>query len=67
MLIATASVIADEPGESTRAFLFSGFFPLLWLVSAACFWSTAKIGLYAPALLHPGEETPVTAPPMTRP
>ena len=37
MLIATAPVIANVPGESMKALLYSGFFVLLWLVSGLCF------------------------------
>ena len=37
MLIATAPVIANVPGESMKALLYSGFFVLLWLASGFCF------------------------------
>jgi hypothetical protein len=37
MLIATAPVTANVPGESMKALLFSGFFLLFWLVSGLCF------------------------------
>ncbi len=42
MLIATAPVTANVPGESVRALLFNGFFVLLWLVSGAFFRAAAK-------------------------
>jgi len=40
-LIATAPVTANVPGESMKALVFSGFFALLWLVSAAFFRAAA--------------------------
>jgi hypothetical protein len=40
-LIATAPVTANVPGESMKALVFSGFFMLLWLVSAAFFRAAA--------------------------
>jgi hypothetical protein len=40
-LIATAPVTANVPGESVKALLFSSFFMLLWLVSAAFFRAAA--------------------------
>jgi hypothetical protein len=42
MLIATAPVTATVPGESLKALLYSGFFVVLWLISAACFRAAAK-------------------------
>lgn len=41
-LIATAPIVANVPGESLKALLFSGVFVLLWLVSAALFRAAAK-------------------------
>jgi hypothetical protein len=41
-LIATAPITANVPGESLKALLFSGFFTLLWLISAALFRAAAK-------------------------
>ena len=41
-LIATAPITANVPGESLKALLFSGFFTLLWLISAAFFRAAAK-------------------------
>ncbi len=43
MLIATAPVTANVPGESVKALLFSGFFLLLWLASGAFFRSAAQV------------------------
>jgi hypothetical protein len=42
MLIATAPVTANVPGESFKALLFSGFFAALWLISGAFFRAAAK-------------------------
>ncbi len=39
---ATAPVTANVPDGPLKALLFSGFFALLWLVSAACFGAAAK-------------------------
>jgi hypothetical protein len=44
MLIATAPVTANVPGESLKALLFSGFFAVLWLVSGAFFRAAARDG-----------------------
>lgn len=41
-LIATAPITASLPGGVPRALLFSGFFALLWLISAAFFRAAAK-------------------------
>ena len=43
-LIATAPVTANVPGESAKALLFSGFFALLWLISAAFFRAATTRG-----------------------
>jgi hypothetical protein len=40
--IATAPIVANAPGESLKALLFSGGFAALWLVSAASFRAAAK-------------------------
>jgi type IV secretory pathway TrbD component len=40
--MATAPVTANMPGGSLKALLFSGFFTVLWLVSAALFRAAAK-------------------------
>lgn len=40
--IATAPITANVPGESFKALLFSGFFAVLWLISAALFRAAAK-------------------------
>ena len=42
MLIATAPVTANAPGESSKALLFSGFFAVLWLISGAFFRAAAQ-------------------------
>jgi hypothetical protein len=42
MLIATAPITASAPGGPSRALLFSAFFSVLWLISAACFRAAAK-------------------------
>jgi hypothetical protein len=42
MLIATAPVVANVPGESLRSLLFSGVFAALWLVSGAFFRAAAR-------------------------
>jgi hypothetical protein len=42
MLIATAPITANVPGESAKALLFSGVFAMLWLVSGAFFRGAAK-------------------------
>ena len=42
MLSATAPVVANVPGESLRALLFSGLFAALWLVSGALFRAAAR-------------------------
>ena len=42
MLIATAPITAEVPGESFKALVYSGFFALLWLISAAFFRAAAK-------------------------
>ena len=42
ILIATAPIVANVPGESFRALVFSGFFAALWLISAALFRAAAK-------------------------
>jgi hypothetical protein len=44
MLIATAPVTANVPGESMKALLYSGFFLLLWLASGAFFRTAAQAG-----------------------
>src|SRR3982750_660970 len=41
-LIATAPLTENVPGESVKAFAFSGVFALLWLVSGAFFGAAAK-------------------------
>lgn len=41
-LVATAPIVANVPGASLNALLFSGFFLLLWLVSGAFFQAAAK-------------------------
>ena len=46
--VATAPVTANLPGGSPRALLFSGFFTLLWLISAAFFRAAAKGDQKAP-------------------
>ena len=43
-LTATAPIVANVPGESMRALLFSGFFVVLWLVSGAFFRAAASRG-----------------------
>ena len=43
MLIATAPITAEVPGESFKALVYSGFFALLWLISAAFFRAAAKV------------------------
>jgi hypothetical protein len=40
--IATAPSTASTPDGGFRALLFSGFFAVLWLISAACFRAAAK-------------------------
>jgi fucose 4-O-acetylase-like acetyltransferase len=40
--IATAPSIANMPGGSFKALLFSGSFAALWLMSAMCFGTAAK-------------------------
>jgi hypothetical protein len=40
--IATAPSTASTPDGSFKALLFSGFFTVLWLISAACFRAAAK-------------------------
>ncbi|MFL6830221.1 MAG: hypothetical protein ACJ8D5_06330 [Sphingomicrobium sp.] len=42
MLIATAPITANVPGESFKALVFSGVFAGLWLVSGAFFRAAAK-------------------------
>jgi hypothetical protein len=42
MLIATAPITANVPGESLKALLFSGVFAMLWLLSAILFRAAAK-------------------------
>ena len=42
ILIATAPVTANVPGEPFKALAFSGFFAMLWLVSGAFFRKAAK-------------------------
>lgn len=42
MLIATAPITAEVPGESFKALVYSGFFAVLWLVSGAFFRAAAK-------------------------
>jgi hypothetical protein len=42
MLIATAPITASVPGESLKTLVYSGFFALLWLISAAFFRAAAK-------------------------
>jgi hypothetical protein len=42
ILIATAPVTANVPGESFKALAFSGFFAMLWLVSGAFLRAAAK-------------------------
>ena len=42
MLIATAPVTANVPGESLNALAYSGFFVLLWAISGAFFRTAAK-------------------------
>ena len=42
ILIATAPVPANVPGESMKVLLFSGGFVLLWLVSGAFFRAAGK-------------------------
>ena len=41
-LVATAPIVANVPGESMKALLFSGFFLVLWLVSGAFFHAAAR-------------------------
>ena len=41
-LNATAPIVAQVPGESVKALIFSGVFALLWLLSAAFFRAAAK-------------------------
>jgi len=42
MLIATAPITATIPNGPSKTLLFSGFFALLWLTSAALFRAAAK-------------------------
>ena len=42
ILIATAPVTANVPGESFKALAFSGLFAMLWLVSGAFLRAAAK-------------------------
>jgi hypothetical protein len=42
LAIATAPLTASIPGGPFRAWLFSGFFAALWLISAAFFRAAAK-------------------------
>ncbi|MGQ0660578.1 hypothetical protein [Sphingosinicella sp.] len=42
LAIATAPVTASVPDGPSRALLFSGFFAVLWLISAACFRVAVK-------------------------
>jgi len=42
LLIATAPITTNVPGESLKALLFSGFFAALWLLSAVFFRAAAK-------------------------
>jgi hypothetical protein len=42
ILVATAPVTANVPGESFKALAFSGFFAMLWLLSGAFFRAAAK-------------------------
>ena len=37
-------IVANVPGESMKALLFSGFFVVLWLVSGAFFRAAASRG-----------------------
>lgn len=41
-LTATAPIVANVPGESMKALIFSGFFLMLWLVSGAFFRTAAR-------------------------
>ena len=41
--IATAPSTASTPDGGFKALLFSGFFTVLWLISAACFRAAAKV------------------------
>ena len=40
--IATAPMVANMPGESFKAVLYSGFFAALWLTAAICFGAAAR-------------------------
>ena len=42
MLIATAPMTANVPGESFKAVLYSGFFAVLWLVSGGFFRAASR-------------------------
>jgi len=41
--IATAPSTASTPDGTFKALLFSGFFTVLWLISATCFRAAAKV------------------------
>ena len=67
ILIATAPVTANVPGESFKALAFSGFFAMLWLVSGAFFRAAAKGDALDARATSPARAPSGTAPAWTRP